>query len=498
MIRQKIKKLLSEKVKGEVIVDSNPVFGDYSTNAAKRAGLDEKELISQLGKIDDFERIEAKNGFINFYLSKKYLYSQIKELLKEKGFPLDLGKGKKVQVEFISANPTGPLTLGNGRGGFCGDVLANVLEKAGYKVEREYYVNDRGGQIEKLGETLLGKEVFYKGKYIEELKRQVKGKNPDKAGKKAADIILKKMIKPTVKKMGIEFDVWFSERKLYKKKKVEKVLKELKEKNLVYEKEGALWLRTSQFTDGKDRVLKKSNKEETYLASDAAYFKDKMERKFDLVINFWGADHHGYVERYKSMVQALGYSEKTWHVILMQLVKLFKEGKEMRMSKREGVFTTLDELIDEVGVDVSRFFFLMRNYNSHLNFDLDLAKEKSEKNPVFYVQYAYARIFSILKKSKSRFNSEKLELLKEPQEIALMKKIIKLPEVLEDICSDFQVHRLTLYSRELASLFHQFYTECRVLGEKELTEARLALVESTKIALKTVLDIMGISSPEKM
>jgi arginyl-tRNA synthetase len=449
-------------------------------------------------KLNLFEKIEVvKPGFINFFVSKEYLQRQVEEILrkKDKYGQLKIGKRKKVNVEFISANPTGPLHIGNARGGFCGDVLANLLEKAGYKPFREYYVNDMGRQIEILKNSLEGKQPSYLGPHIDFLKKK-KVKNIQEAIK----IILEKYIKTTVEKMGIKFDKWFFESELYKKKEIEKVLDFLKKKKLTYEKEGALWFKSTKFGDDKDRVLIKTGDKETYFLSDVAYLENKFKRGFKLLIIFLGAEHHGYTGRLIAAAKALGYNPENVKPIIMQLVKLLERGREVRMSKRTGIYVTIDELIDEVGVDVSRFFFLTRNYDSHLIFDLDLAKEQSEKNPVYYIQYAHARICSILKKApKYNIRNAKYELLNHPSELNLIKQLIRLPEIIEDTTKDYQVQRLPRYATDLATAFHQFYRDCKVLLENNsLSQARLALVLATKTILKNTLDLMGLSAPEKM
>ncbi|XOA42643.1 MAG: arginine--tRNA ligase [Candidatus Nealsonbacteria bacterium] len=494
------------------------IYGDYATSVALKIGKILKKkpmktaenLKSQILNLkpDLLKKIEAvRPGFINFFLSDKYLQEQVGKILKEKEKfgELKIGRKKKVQVEFISANPTGPLTLGNGRGGFCGDVLANVLTKTGYKVEREYYINDIGEQIKKLGHSVIGDpEGVYKGKYIDNLRGKIKGNNPYEVGQKAAKIILKEMIKPSVKKMGIKFDVWFSEKSLEKNKETDKALKLLKKKKFTYEKDGALWFKSSKFGDDKDRVLVRSNNEKTYFASDISYLKNKFKRKFNYIIYFWGADHYGYVNRIKAAAEALGYKKEQVKIIIMQMVKLFKGGKEIRMSKRTGTYVVLDELIDEVGLDAARFFFLERNPESHLNFDLSLAKEQSEKNPVYYVQYAHARICSIMRKLKVKslklkIKNQDLKLLSHPSELALIKQLIRFPEIIEDTAKDYQVQRIPQYAVELASVFHRFYRDCKVIVEDDdLKKARISLIKATKIVLKNTLDLMGISAPEKM
>lgn len=494
-----------------VEVSDNSSHGDYSSSVAlilaKKLGQNPIVVANEIKnkiKSDLFQKIEiAGPGFINFFISKKYLQDQLRDILKQKDKfgDLEIGKSKKINVEFISANPTGPLTLGNGRGGFGGDVLSNVLEKAGYKVAREYYVNDTGAQIKKLGHSVVGDaEAVYKGKYIDNLSKKIKGKNIEKIGKEAGKIILEKMIKPSTKKMGIKFDKWFSETTLYKDEEVDKAIDELRRKGFTYEGEGALWFKSKDLGDDKDRVLIREDGVKTYFASDIAYLKNKFERGFSGLIIFFGADHYGYVARLKAACHALGFNENNINVLVLQLVKLFEKGKEVRMSKRTGIYVTIDELIEEVGLDAARFFFLQRSLNTHFNFNMDLAKEKSEKNPVFKVQYAYARINSILSKSKIKSTKVKnLELLKESSELDLIKQLIKFPEIIEDTAKDYQLQRLPNYAIELADSLHKFYESCRVISEdKNLTNARIFLISATKIVLENVLRLMGISAPKKM
>lgn len=503
MIRQEIVKLIAKATavpeeKVRVTYPEGDGFGDYTTNVALQLKKPANEIVDNL-KSDLFEKIEvAGPGFINFFLSKEFLQKQVGIILKEKNKfgQLKIGKGEKVNIEFISANPTGPLHIGNGRGGYCGDVLANVFDKAGYKVVREYYVNDRGRQIKFLQDTLNG-NVVYKNEYTDELVGK-KEKNVDRAVK---EIVGK--IKKTTERMGIKFDHWFLETSLYPKE-TDEAIKFLKKKNLIFEKDGAVWFRSTDFGDDKDRVLirateKTTYEEETYLLSDIAYLRNKLKRKFGRLIVFLGAEHHGYVPRLKAAVKALDYDPRILIPIVYQLVRLIKDGQEVRMSKRSGNFVTIEDLLDEINNDVARFFFLSRSADSHLNFDLNLAKTQSEKNPVYYVQYAHARICSILRKSKMLEAKPRTDLLGHPTELKLIRQLIRLPEVIEDTAKDYQVQRLPQYAVDLATAFHQFYRDCKVLSEVEgLQQARLSLVLATKIVLENTLSLMGISAPEKM
>ena len=495
LIEKALKKLYKKKIDVEVEQLTELSFGDYATNTALLLKKNPQQIAEAI-KSPILEKVEVRNGFINFFLSKEYLQKQVKEILrkKEKYGSLRVGKKQKINVEFISANPTGPLHVGNARGGFCGDVLSNVLEKAGFKPFREYYVNDRGRQIEILKNSLEGKEPFYENPYIDEL-----NKKGIKDVKQAVNFIIKK-IKQTTERMGIKYDKWFFESDLYKKKEIDKILNFLKKKKLIYEKEGAIWFKSTKFGDDKDRVLLKTGEKETYFLSDIAYLRNKFRRGFNCLIMFLGAEHHGYAPRLKAGAISLGFKAERVKPIIYQLVKLREKGRELRMSKRTGIYITIDELIDEIGVDISRFFFLTRNYGNHLIFDLDLAKEQSEKNPVYYIQYAHARICSILKRvPKYNIRNTKYELLNHPSELKLVKQLIRLPEIIEDVGKDYQVQRLPQYAIDLATIFHQFYRDCKVLSDdKDLTKARLSLVLATKTVLKNVLDLMGISAPEKM
>ncbi|MCP6718472.1 MAG: arginine--tRNA ligase [Patescibacteria group bacterium] len=528
MIKQKIKDLIKDSIKklqkskefagfdvGEIKVEipEKEIHGDYSTNIAmiiakktNKNPIETAELLTENFKTEIsnlFERIKiVKPGFINFFISEKYLQDQIKEILKkkEKFGQLNIGKNKKIQVEFISANPTGPLTLGNARGGAVGDVLANVLKKAGYKTEKAYYINDYGMQILTLGHSVLKDDkAQYKGDYIDYLNKKNKSKDPYKVGEKAAKIIVKEMIKKTTDNFGIKYDEWTSETSFYKSKAVDKVLERLKKKGLIYEKEGALWFKSKKFGDQRDRVVVKEDGWKTYLAGDIAYHEYKFnKKKFDKVINVWGADHFGDILGLQAAVEAIGHKGKL-DIIILQFVTLFEKGKQLKMSKRKGTYVTVDELLEEVGKDVARFFFLNKSSDTHLNFDLELAKEQSQKNPVYYVQYAYARICSILKKVKASEVKLDYSLLKHDSEISLIKQLLKFPEIIEDISKDYQVQKLPQYTIDLAVIFHRFYHDCKVLTEDEvLQKARLNLVLATKNVFKNTFDLMGISAPEKM
>jgi len=494
------------------------IHGDYATNIAmiiakqvKKNPMEIAELLSEKLKVKSeklFEKIEvAKPGFINFFLSKEYLQEQVEEILRqgEKFGKLKIGKGRKIQLEFISANPTGPLHLGHGRGAFFGDTLVNVLEKAGYRACREYYINDakNSNQIKELGKTALGKGTTYLNLYLSE-KLKAKGeklkkiKSEAEAGYLLAREVQKDIKKFIEKKLKIKFDNWVSEEGLYKENRIRKIYNWLEKKNLAYEKEGAKWLRISQFGAPKDEVIIRQTGEPTYFLADIAYHQDKFERGFQRIINIWGADHHGHVPKIKAVAKMLGYKGDL-NILISQVVRL-KEGK---ISKRKGQIVTLEDLIKEVGLDVARFLYLTKSLDTQMEFDLVLAKVQSEKNPVYYVQYAYARIWSILRKSPSKIHWKQREvdfsLLTHPSELALIKQLIRFPEIVEDTARDYQAQRIPQYALDLATAFHQFYRDCRVLTEeKSLSKARLALILATKIVLKNTLNLMGISAPKKM
>jgi arginyl-tRNA synthetase len=514
--------------------------GDWATNIAldlaSKMGKDPGEIAEAIADSlqahpEVISRVEvAGRGFINFHLSPSFVREVLLEIRKrEAAFgSSDAGRGEKVQVEFVSANPVGPLHVGHGRWGALGDTLAKVMSHAGYRVEREFYINDYGTQINNFGRSisarymeLSGEKVDipkggYAGQYIIDIARRIREEHGDEfkdlpEEERANRFIemeyprMLESIERTLGGMGVEFDVWFSERELYRTGRVEQTLSWLEERGEAYRREGALWLRTTKYGDEKDRVLVRSNGEPTYFASDIAYHRDKMERGFDTVINIWGADHHGYVPRMKAAMDAMGYGAEHLEIILGQLVKLYRGGEPVAMSKRTGDIVTLDELLEEVGADAARYFFLQRSSDSPLDFDIELAKRESPENPVFYVQYAHARICSILKYAGEAAldaavpPAEDLELLETEAEMDLLRKLGELEEVVE-LCAERRApHRLTGYAEDLASLFHVFYRDCRVVSDDErLSRARLFLVRGVRQVLEIVLGLLGVSAPEEM
>lgn len=542
---------------GEILIThpEQEGFGDYTTNIAMRisklAKLPPQKIAETIvNRILTFSemknmlnKVEVKKpGFINITLERKFLLKELEKVLAEKENygTLKAPKRNKVQVEFISANPTGKLHIGHGRGAFFGDVLSRVLKKTGYRVTQEYYVNDskQSKQIKMLGELLLGKENPYKTELVEKLIEEIKNQDnpkPEQVRFGASKITrqqgnkLKKLsagelgyllaskiqlhIRQFIEqKLKIHFDVWFSEEDFYRLGEVQKTLAWLETFNLTYKKDGALWFKTSKFSDDEDRVLIRKNGEATYFLSDIVYHKNKFER-FDKVIDIWGADHHGYVGRMQAAAEALG-RKGDLDILICQMVRLVKSGKEFKMSKRKGQVVDLEWLIDEVGLDAARFFYLMKSLDTHMDFDLDRAREQSKKNPVFYVQYAYARICSIIKKSqisnlssslslrtegKSQKFFKELDLLHHPAELSLIRELIKFPELIEEISKNYAVHHIPSYAISLADKFHNFYEKCRVLEDDvNLQDARFNLVLATKIVLKNIFDLLGINAPEKM
>ena len=521
-----------------VEVPKDKSHGDFATNAAmlltKQAKMKPRDIaqaiVDSLNKDSKLiDKVEiAGPGFINFYLSQNWVYDilpTVEEQDEKFGF-VDVGHGEKVQVEFVSANPTGLLHMGNARGGALGDSLANLLKMAGYDVTKEFYINDAGNQIVNLGLSLearyrqeLGEvdypfpEKGYHGKDIIDTAKRIIAEVGDsylalpeeeRQQKMIATALDEKIsaIKSGLKDFGVEYDVWFSETSLHESGAVKEVVDLLTEKGLTYEKEGAIWLKTTEFGEEKDEVLVRSNGIPTYFAADIAYHKNKYDRGFKRVINIWGADHHGHVARMKRSMDAIGYNGDDLTILLMQLVRLYQNGEVVRMSKRTGQYVTLQELIEDVGKDAARYFFIMRNPDSHLDFDLDLAKQQSSDNPVYYVQYAHARINSILTatgKAAPKAADCDLTLLTEESELELIRKIANLPTEIAYAAQELEPYRMARYATDLATLFHSFYNSCRVLTDDEaLRDARVVLVNATRITLRNVLTLLGVSAPERM
>jgi arginyl-tRNA synthetase len=507
-------------------------FGDLSTNIALRLSKTLKkspvsvanDIASKIKERLENEPIAAYikevkvegDGFINFYLSETYFYEQLKNIIiKEEDFAKsNIGKAKNVLLEFVSANPTGPLSIAHARQAAVGDALANILEFLGFKVQREYYLNDEGNQINILGksielrlkelsgQTIKFPEDHYQGDYICDIARQIK----DKGGKikdfseYGIEYILN-IIKKELDDFGVKFDCWYSQKELRRSGKINQTLEGLKKSGFLYEQDGALWFKSSSFGDDKDRVVIKSDGAYTYLAPDIAYHQDKYNRGFVWLINLWGPDHHGYIPRLKAAVKALRQDPDSLSIIIVQLASIFQEGKPLQMSTRRGQYITLREVLEEVGVDAARFFFLMRRISSHLDFDLEMAKKQTPENPVYYVQYAHARICSILENSHLKIDIGQIDLnlLKEKEELGLIKKLCQLPSVLNICLTTCDPYPLTVYLQETAEAFHKFYDLHRVLGQDEkITKARLVLIQATMIILATGLKLLGIKRPKKM
>ena len=479
---------------------------------------------------DQIEKIEvAGPGFINIFLNDSWLYD-IPALVYKLGdiYGYNSRLGQRVQVEFVSANPTGNLHMGNARGGAIGDTLANILDRAGYDVQREFYINDAGNQIEIFTDSLETRYLQLNGydlpfpengyagqdvvdtvkRIISRYGKQLLDMAPEQRRKTLLDYALEEKvdyIHKTLENFGVNYDVWFSEKTLHEAGKIDQVVNYLREKGYVYEEENALWFKSTLFGDEKDEVIMRANGLPTYFAADIAYHKDKFERGFDWVINVWGADHHGHVARMKGAIEALGYDPVKLDILLMQLVRLYRGGNIVRMSKRTGTTVSLDELIEEVGRDAARFFFVMRSPDSHLDFDLELAKQQNQENPVYYVQYAYARICSIFRQAEVAgvrmpgITEIDPSLLQEEEELALLRKVADFPEEISVAARAMAPQRIARYVLDLAGLFHSFYNHHRVLYQDQaLQNARLMLMYITRITIKNSLDILGVNSPERM
>jgi len=508
-------------------------FGDLSTNAAlilaKKINKNPREIAQTI--VDTFKDSAiskseiAGPGFVNFYLAPKTYIKLVQELSQQKELffkPVLLEK-KNFNIEFVSANPTGPLHFGHGRGGIIGDVLGNIVNFVGHPVTKEFYINDAGSQIQKLGESFkirclqeLGQDATlpedgYKGTYLLKLAKDVVKKHgnsllkkPDKFFADYAKEELFKQLQQTLENYGIKFDVWFSEKTLHDQNKIEASIKQLDNAGYIYEKDGAIWFKSTDFGDDKDRVLRKKDSAWTYVAADIAYMVDKAERGANQMIMVLGQDHHGYVDRLHGLHKALKLEKSPLDIILYQLVSLKEDGQDIRMSKRAGRMVTLQDIIDAVGKDVARFFYLNRKADAQLDFDLNLALKKTEENPVYYLQYAYVRLNSIIQKASQHkelqnITSEDARGITEHEQL-LIKKIISLKELLLSISKNYQTHQLTYYALELAQLFHSYYSKNKVIDLQhiERSRARLLLVQQLKMTLELILKLLGISQPEKM
>ncbi len=525
----------------QVILEVPPQkeFGDFATNFAMQAARAAKTnprviaeaIVARLsGKWLD-KAVIAGPGFINFYLKTDWLYDMLKSILAQGECygNTQVGDNKQVQVEFVSANPTGPLHVGHGRGAAVGSTLVNLLRAAGYDVQAEFYINDAGNQIDNLAASvnaryleLLGQPVKfpeegYHGRDIIDTAQRIIDSKGDAYLKISAEerlAIFKELalteklaaLKEDLATFNVNFEVWFSERSLHQSGAIAETCRVLKEKGFMYEKDGALWLKSSAYGDDKDRVVIRDNGVPTYLAADIAYHRNKYERGFKTVINIWGADHHGYISRVKAAIAAMGYNPDGLEVLILQMVSLYQNNELVKMSKRTGQGISLTELIEEVGRDAARFFFIMRSIDSQLDFDLDLAKSRSNENPVYYIQYAHARICSIFRQVAEagiilpdNWADVNLNVLTDQTEIDLIKKMGDYPDEVSSAARERAVHRVARYVHDLAGLFHAFYNQCRIIGvDSEVQNARLALVSAVQNVVRHALGILGIDAPEKM
>jgi arginyl-tRNA synthetase len=521
----------------EIEKPKSPEHGDFASNAAlvlakplRQPPRRIAEILLKGMRVPEglLQKVEiAGPGFINFFLADHYWLQVLPEILRQGESYGDcaIGAGRRVQVEFVSANPTGPLHIGHGRGAALGDALARLLARAGYKVEREYYINDVGTQIltlgkslyyrlrELQGETVAFPEDGYQGDYLKEVARQYladRGLPPKEAGEAvyqvlgryAADLILAG-IKQDLLDFDVTFDRWLSEAELISQGWLSKGFEVLRQKGCLYEKDGALWFTASRFGDDKDRVIQRSTGATTYFASDVAYHLHKFQRGYDLVVDLWGADHHGYVPRMQAAAEALGFRDRL-KIILVQLVSLSRHGEPVAMTTRGGTFVTLREVLDEVGKDAARFIFLTRRADAHLEFDLEVAKLQNPENPVYYVQYAHARLASVFRQAAAQgitLNPDEslLPLLSLPEEIGLLKLLADYPEMVEGAARNLEPHRITYFLTELAAQLHSYYYRHRFISEDaDLTQARLWLVKGVKQVLAHGLGILGVSAPESM
>ncbi|SFL76912.1 arginine--tRNA ligase [Pelosinus propionicus] len=524
----------------QVILEVPPKkeFGDFATNFSMQAARAAKTnprviaeaIVARMQETWLEKAVIAGPGFINFYLKSDWLYTMLNDILSQGE---NYGNSKtdakeRVQVEYVSANPTGPLHVGHGRGAAVGSALVNLLKAAGYDVASEYYINDAGNQIDNLAASvharyleLLGQKIEfpedgYHGQDIIDTAQRILDKAGDSylsmpVSERLAvfkEIALQEKLaalKEDLAAFNVQFDVWFSECTLHQSGALQETCQVLKNNGSIYEQEGALWLKSTAYGDDKDRVVIRDNGIPTYLAADIAYHRNKLERGFDQLINIWGADHHGYICRVKAAIGSLGYSPEQLEVLIVQMVSLYRSGQLVKMSKRTGQSVTLSELIEEVGTDAARFFFIMRSLDSQLDFDLDLAKSKSNENPVYYIQYAYARIASIFRQAAEDgilledLDAVKLSLLTSECEVDLIKKLGEYQEEIADAAKERAPHRIARYAHDLAGQFHTFYNQCRIKGvEQDLQLARMALAKAVQTTIRHALGILGISVPEKM
>ena len=524
----------------EIVVEKpkDEKMGDFSTNIGMTLAKSERknpktiaESVARHLKSGDLSKVEvAGPGFINIKMSQEFFLKRLRNAVSqgENFGSSDSGQGTKVMIEFVSANPTGPLHVGHGRGAAVGDCLARIMKKAGYDLSTEYYINDVGNQMNFLGrstwlryrelkgEAIEFPEDHYRGDYIKDIAQEVIDQKGDEFLNKpeeecipffrrfAKDNILKG-IEKDLSEFRVNFDNWFSEESLYEDKSVEKAVDWLKGQGHIYEKDGAVWLKSSAFDDDKDRVIVKQTGERTYFCSDIAYHQNKINRGFKKLINLMGADHHGYVPRMEAVLEAMGYDKKIFKILLVQFVSLLRAGEKVSMSTRSGEFETLADVVSEVGVDATRYFFLMRSSDTHLDFDLELAKKETPDNPVFYIQYAHARICSIFRAAEENGviwdSSAGVDLapLNEDEEFAIIQAILSFPEIVEKSARALEVHRISHYLLDLVSRFHGYYSRHRVISDdKSLTQARLFLLDALRITIRNGFELMGISSPEKM
>jgi arginyl-tRNA synthetase len=535
----KVPSALVRQLKVDLEIPKETSHGDIASNIAMQAARMAKrpamELATAIADIfrhritllplrEEIERIEvAPPGFINFFLSKSFLSQTILEIKrKNRNFGKSgIGQGIKLQIEFVSANPTGPLTIAHGRQAAVGDSIANILEFLGYDVTREYYLNDEGTQMDNLGKSIRARyldmcgvktdfpEDGYKGAYVSDIAKDFRLRYRKKHVK-TTDIApfrefglrwILNDIKKDLKTFGVNFNVWYSQRSLRKSGKVEKALELLEEKGHIFKKEGAVWFRSTGFGDDKDRVVVKSDGSKTYLAPDIAYHLEKFRRSFRRIVDIWGPDHHGYVPRMRAAIQALGYPADSLSVLIVQLATLYRNGQAVSMSTRAGEFITLNEVMTEVGKDVTRFCFLMRRLSSHLDFDIEMAKKQSMENPVYYIQYAHARICSILEYGKEKHLSAKFDskLLNEPEEIEILRVLRQFPLVVALAGKSLEPYVMLQYLQDLAGIFHSFYNKHRVIGDDlSLAKSRIVLVDCVRIVLANGLRLLGVSLPKKM